>query len=152
SVTRTRCASHRRRKTTPKSGTSTMNALAISSRYLMLKPRRIDMVGCSSGAQAIAEPVHGLDRVGTDGAELLADPADVAVDGALGDVVPVAPGAIDQLVARVHAAGGAHERAQQAKLGHRQHHRRLVPEALAALHVEREEAALQRRLRVGIGG
>ena len=97
-------------------------------------------------AQPVADAVDGLDRVGADVAELAPQAADVAVDRALGDVVAVAVGAVDQLAARVHPAGRAHQRAQQTELGHREDDRGLAPEALVALRVERQLAAPQRRL------
>src|SRR5262249_43158915 len=73
-------------------------------------------------AEAIVEGVtgaaHGTDRVGLVAAvERLAQAADVHVDGAFVDVDLATPDAVEQLLAREHAAGRLHQDLEQAVLG-----------------------------------
>src|SRR5206468_11606910 len=68
--------------------------------------------------QRISRAAHGADRVlFAAGVEQLAQAADMDVDGALVDIDVAAPDAVEQLLAREHAAGMLQEELQQAVFG-----------------------------------
>src|SRR5262249_35088915 len=84
------------------------------------------LVGGQSPLRAFAEPVveggagaaHWADRVGSPPAiQTLAQSPDVYVDGALVDIDVAAPDAVEQLLAREHAAGALHQKFEQTELG-----------------------------------
>src|SRR5579875_1273470 len=77
--------------------------------------------GCGSGsavAVAISDTIEGFDlgKILVDGLELLAQPLDVAVDGAIVDVDVLAIGAIHELIAALHMAGTQGQRLQDEEL------------------------------------
>src|SRR5436190_3559695 len=88
--------------------------------------------------EAVADTVERLDHVEAVVGllELLAQALDVAVDGAVVDVDLVVVGRIHQRIARLHHAGSRGQRLQNEKLGHRQHHRMVVPVAGVTLRIE----------------
>src|SRR4051812_33675436 len=68
--------------------------------------------------ERVAGAAHGADRVGVLAAvERLAQATDMDVDGALVDVDLAAPDAVEQLLAREHAAGPLHQELEQAIFG-----------------------------------
>src|ERR1700675_4541677 len=68
--------------------------------------------------ERVAGAAHGADRILlAAGIEQLAQAADVDVDGALVDIDVAAPDAVEQLLAREHAAGMLEEELQQAIFG-----------------------------------
>src|SRR5258708_33230468 len=68
--------------------------------------------------EGVAGTTHGADRILlAAGIEQLAQPADVDVDGALVDIDVAAPDAVEQLLAREHAAGMLEEEFEQAIFG-----------------------------------
>src|SRR5260370_41379961 len=73
---------------------------------------------CEAIVERVAGAAHGADRVLlAAGVERLAQAADVDVDGALVDIDVAAPDAVEQLLAREHAAGMFEEEFQQAIFG-----------------------------------
>jgi len=82
-------------------------------------PRRTASGGTTTAVDhAVADTAHGFDERGAVGRrQRLAQALDVHVDGALLDEDVVAPDAVQQLRARVHAVGVPHEEVQQAELG-----------------------------------
>ena len=78
--------------------------------------------------------------------ELLAQMADVDVDGARVAVGAVAPDRAQQVVAAVDALAIAHQRVQQLELRERQRDRPAVTLDLARPGVERERPDAERRL------
>src|SRR3984957_3574654 len=68
--------------------------------------------------ERVARAAHGADRIGGAAAiERLAQAADMDVDGAFVDIDVAAPDAVEQLLAREHAAGILHQEFEQAELG-----------------------------------
>ncbi len=95
--------------------------------------------------EAVADAVQRLDHVEVvvDLLELLAQPLDVAVDGAVVDVDLIVVGRVHQRVARLDHAGPLGERLQDQELGDRQRDGTIVPMASMALRIELELAALE---------
>src|SRR5258706_15202202 len=91
---------------------------------------------------AIAHPVHGVDAVElrVDRLELLTDALDVAVDGALADVVVVRVTLVRELAARLDVAGVADQRLQHEELGDGEIDEGALPADDEALHVELQRA------------
>ena len=85
--------------------------------------------------EAVADAVERLDHVEVlvGLLELLAQPLDVAVDGAIVDVNLVVVGRIHQRIGGLHHAGSRGQSLQDEELGHRQHDRMVVPMAGVAL-------------------
>src|SRR5947207_15953096 len=129
----------------PTIGTATISRFTSRSRARMLKKNAAIRDGGAAGSAGIgglvAEAVDGLDRVDTERAELGADAADVRVDGALGDVVVVAAGAVDELGAGEDAARPLAQRAEHAALGDRAVDPAPVDAHLLPAHVEHEPPA-----------
>src|SRR5688572_17404676 len=73
--------------------------------YCLLRLRHQRVTGAADSANGIAAP--GCEQG-------LAQAADVNVDGAVVDVDVVAPDVVQQLLAREHPAGRAHQELQQA--------------------------------------
>ena len=87
--------------------------------------------------QPVARRAHGLDRRRPVGErELAAQVADVDLDDVRARVVVVAPDAVEDLLARQHLAGVAHEVREQVELLRREVHRRPVAGHRAAQQVE----------------
>src|SRR6266850_4072745 len=109
---------------------------------------------------SIAHPVNRIDpvelRIGR--LELLADPLDVAVDGALADVVVVRVALARELPARLDVAGMSDQRLEHEELGDGEVDRRAFPADDEALRVELERAdalhlvVVARRLSAPRGG
>src|SRR5258706_13455872 len=91
---------------------------------------------------AIAHPVHGVDAVElrVDRLELLTDPLDVAVDGALADVVVVRVALARELAARLDVPGVANQRLQHEEFGDGEVDRCPFPADHEAGRVELERA------------
>ena len=89
--------------------------------------------------EAVAHAVERFNAVelGVDRVELLAQPLDVAVDGAVVDIDLVVIGRIHQRVAALHDAGALGERLQDQEFRDRQRHRLAVPGAGVAVGVHR---------------
>src|SRR5262249_57084684 len=91
--------------------------------------------------EGVAGAAHGADRVdGAAAVERLAQAADMHVDGALVDIDVAAPHAVEQLLAREHAAGALHEELEQADLGGPQRHLAAAARHAPALAVELDVA------------
>src|SRR5688572_17134507 len=101
--------------------------------------------GASSFLEAVADAVERLDHVEVvvDLLELLAQPLDVAVDGAVIDVHLVIIRGIHERVPRLDDAGARRERLQDEELGDGERYRALVPVAGMPFRIELELAALQ---------
>ena len=101
----------------------------------------------------IADAVQGLDLVESvvGGLEFLADPLDVAVDGAVVDIDAVAVGCIHQLVAVLDVARPGGQRAQYQELGDRQGYGTALPGAHVPGTVQHEVAAGDAGFGRGIG-
>src|SRR5262249_31909301 len=68
--------------------------------------------------EGVTGAAHGADRVRSPPAiQSLAQAPDVHVNGALIDIDVAAPNAVEQLLAREHAAGALHQKFEQAELG-----------------------------------
>src|SRR3546814_423876 len=108
----------------------------------------------SAGRPALCLPVAVTDaierfdllEVVVDVAELLAQPLDVAVDGAVVDIDGLAVGRIHQLVAVLHVARPLGQRLQDEELGDGQADALALPRAEMARRIQRQFAAHQRRL------
>src|SRR3954466_7660461 len=91
--------------------------------------------GASAFLEAIADAVERLDhfevRIGD--LELLAQPLDVAVDGAVVDIDLVVIGGVHERVAALHHAGTLRQRLQDQELGHRERDGLALPGAGVAL-------------------
>src|SRR5947209_7136853 len=96
-----------------------------------LRPRE------SAFLEAVADAVERLDHVEVIVGllELLAQPFDVAVDGAVVDIDLVVIGRIHQRVAAFHYAGAAGECLQDQELGDGERHRFVLPGAGVALRI-----------------
>src|SRR5215207_4763105 len=103
--------------------------------------------------EGVAGAAHGPDRIGAAGTiDRLAQPADMHIDGALVDIDPGAPDAVEKLVAREYPARALHQELEQLELG-----RAEMKLAAAAAHPARlaveldvargEEMGDMRRLR-----
>src|SRR4051794_21811171 len=88
-------------------------------------------------AVAISDAIQRLDlrEVVVDDLELLAQPLDVAVDGAVVDIDVLAVGGVHQLVAALDVAGAQRERLQDQELGDGQLDRGALPGAQVARRV-----------------
>ncbi len=75
--------------------------------------------------------------------EDLAQAPDMHVDGALVDIDVAAPHAVEQLLARVHAAGALHQEFEQAELGRAERDLAAAAKHAAALAVELEIAGVE---------
>ncbi len=76
---------------------------------------------CRSGfLEAVAHPVQGFDHleIVVHHLELLAQPLDVAVDGAIVDINLIVIGRVHQRVAALHHARARRQRLQDQELGH----------------------------------
>src|SRR6516225_156969 len=82
--------------------------------------------------------------------ELLAQPLDVAVDGAIVHVDLVVVGGIHQRVAALDHAGPAGERLQDQELGDRERHWLILPGAGVALRVHAQQAAFEHLGGIGL--
>src|SRR6202163_1389760 len=100
--------------------------------------------------EAIAHSVQGLYHfeIVVHDLEFLAQPLDVAVDGAIVDIDLVVIGRVHQGVAAFHDAGARGQRLQDQKFRDRQRHRLVLPSAGVSLRVHAQEPAVQR---LGIG-
>src|SRR5215471_8343852 len=102
--------------------------------------------------ESIADAVERFDHVelvvGT--LELLAQPLDVAVDGAVVNVDLIVIGRVHQRVAALDHAGPARQRLQDQELGDRERDRLVLPGAGVALRIHAQEAALKHLGRVGL--
>src|SRR5260221_8822958 len=102
----------------------------------------------SAVAVAISDTIEGFDmresRVYC--LELLAQPLDVAVDGAIVDIDVLAIGAINELVAALNVAGAQRQRLEDEELGDGEIDIDATPAALVPRRVEHELAALHHRL------
>src|SRR5688500_19460973 len=73
--------------------------------------------------ERVTRATHGTDGIGcTPAVERAAQPADMHVDGALVDIDVAAPNAVEQLLARIDAAGVLHQEFEQAELGRPEMH------------------------------
>src|SRR5947209_19056080 len=90
----------------------------------------------------VAHPIHRIDAIElrVDRLELLADALDVAVDGALADVVVVRVALVRALAARLEVAGVADQRLQHEELGDGEVDGIAFPADDEALRVELERA------------
>ena len=107
--------------------------------------------GAQSFLEAVADAVERFDHVEVvvDGLEFLAQPLDVAVDGAVVDIDLVVVGGIHQRVAAFHHAGAGGQRLQDQEFGDGQRDRLVLPGAGVPLRVHAQLAALE-RLDVGL--
>src|SRR6185312_14223937 len=105
--------------------------------------RRIKLA--SSFLEAVADAVQRLDHleVVVDRLELLAQPLDVAVDGAVVDIDLVVIGGVHQRVAALDHAGARRQRLENQELGDGECHRLVLPGAGVALRVHAQQAALE---------
>src|SRR5271167_4861110 len=101
--------------------------------------------------EAISDAIEGFDHLEfrLDHLELLAQPLDVAVDGAIVDIHLIVIRRVHQRVAALDHAGTCRQGLQNEKLGHRQRYRRIVPSAGMTLRVHLQSAALE-DLRLGL--
>src|SRR5262245_33352267 len=101
--------------------------------------------------EAVADAVERLDHVEivVRLLELLAQPLDVAVDGAIVDIDLVVVGSVHERVARLYYTRARGERLQDQELGYRQHHGVPVPVASVALGIEPQLAPLEHAGRFG---
>src|SRR5271163_3360499 len=83
----------------------------------------------ASFLKTIADAVQRLDHIEVVVAclELLAQPLDVAVDGAVVDIDLIVISRVHQGVAALHHAGAARQRVQDQKLGDGERHRLILP-------------------------
>src|SRR5689334_14026235 len=95
--------------------------------------------------ETIADAVQRLDHLEfvVDHLELLAQPLDVAVDGAVVDIDLVVIGRVHQCVAALHDAGPGGQRLQDQKFRHRQRHRLVLPGAGVTLRIHPQQAAIE---------
>src|ERR1700754_1778286 len=97
-------------------------------------------------AEAISGAAHGLQlRDPERPVDLVAQVADVDVDDVRAVLVVVVPGVLEQLVARQHLAGVAHERLQQLELLGGQVDLVVAPPDPARRRVELQRAHLEHR-------
>src|SRR6187401_1002245 len=96
--------------------------------------------------EAIADAVQRLDHleVVVDDLELLAQPLDVAVDGAVVDIDLVVIGRIHQRVAAFHHTGPRRQRLQDQEFGHGERHRLVLPGAGMTFRIHPQKAAVER--------
>src|ERR1700760_2732531 len=82
-------------------------------------PLRLFLLGLGEAiVERVTRAAHGADRILLAARiEQLAQAADVHVDGALVDIDVAAPDAVEQLLAREHAARMLQEKLEQAVLG-----------------------------------
>ena len=108
-------------------------------------------VSASDLLEAIAHAVERLDHleIVVDRLELLAQPLDVAVDGAVVDIDLVVIGRVHQRVAALDDARALRQRLQDQELGDRQRHRLALPGAGMALRIHHQLAALDHLGRLG---
>src|SRR5216684_7398458 len=87
--------------------------------------------------EAVADAVQGFDHleIVVHDLELLAQPLDVAVDGAIVDIDLVVIGRVHQGVAAFHDAGAGGQRLQDQKFRHGQRHRLVLPGAGMTLRI-----------------
>src|SRR5258708_26784935 len=126
---------------------STFSAMMSWPRRVPGSQRRRGALRPRSGfAVSVSDAIEGFDCVelGVNVAELLAHALDVAVDGAVVDINLIVVGRVHQVVAALHEAGALGQRLQQQELGDRQLHGLAFPEAVVALRLEAELAALHR--------
>src|SRR5262249_37530676 len=101
------------------------------------RPRRL-------AAKPVADSAHGLDRVTTERPiDLLAQIADVDVDDVRVALVRVVPRVLEELDARKHVAGPAHERLEKSELLGGQLDLGVGPPDLARRRVEPKVADLE---------
>src|SRR5215469_14905407 len=95
-------------------------------------------------AVTVSNAIQRLDlgEIGIDNLELLAQPLDVAVDGAIVDVDVLAVSAVHQLVAAFDVAGPDSERFQDQEFGDREVDVLGLPGALVATRIARAIPAL----------
>src|SRR3546814_767411 len=100
-------------------------------------------------AVAIADAIERLDLLEAviDVAELLAQPLDVAVDGAVVDIDGLAVGRVHELVAVLNMARPLRQRLQDQELGHGKADAPALPGAEMARRVQRQLAEHQRGIR-----
>src|SRR5262249_12959017 len=101
-------------------------------------------------AVTVSDALQRLDlrELAVDPFEFLAQPLDVAGDGAVVDVEMLAIGGIHQLVAALDVAGPGRQRLQDEKLGDGELDVLAFPGAEMARRVEQQLAALDHRLAV----
>ncbi len=106
-------------------------------------------------AESVADSIKRLDHleVVVDDLELLAQPLDVAVDGAVVDIDLLIISRIHQRITAFHHARPLCQRMQDEELGDGQYHRLALPGAGVAFLIHHELAALERAglLRRGFG-
>src|SRR5229473_8593232 len=87
--------------------------------------------------EAVADAVKGFDHleIVVDDLELLAQPLDVAVDGAIVDIDLIVIGSVHQGVAALHHAGARGQRLQDQELGDGERNRLVLPGAGVALGI-----------------
>src|SRR3569832_2041451 len=100
--------------------------------------------------ETVSDPVESLDHLEfvVDDFELLAQPLDVAVDGAVVDINLVVVSSVHQRVAALADARARGERLQNEKFRYRECDRLVLPRASVALRVHAQEAAVER---LGVG-
>src|SRR6202035_3458617 len=103
-------------------------------------------------AIAISDAIERFDlcEIVVDRLELLAQPLDVAVDGAVVDVDVLAIGRIHQLVAILDVAGALRQRLKDQELGDGQLDVIALPGAEMPAGIERQQAADDRRLALAV--
>src|SRR5712691_4064463 len=106
----------------------------------------------SNFLEPIADTVKRFDHVEVvvGALELLAQPLDVAVDGAVVDIDLVVVGGVHQGVAALDHAGAARERLQDEELGDRERDRLVLPRAGVALGIHAQEPALEHLGGIGL--
>src|SRR5260221_9958290 len=102
----------------------------------------------STVAVAVSDAIERLDlgELAVDHLELLAQPLDVAVDGAVVDVDMLAVGGIHQLVAALDVTGPRRQRFEDEELGDGELDVLALPGAEVARRVEQQVATLDHRL------
>jgi len=104
-----------------------------------------ELRGASGGAilERVTGTAHGANRIAVGAAnQRLAQSAHVHVDRAPVDIGIAPPHAVEQLLARQHAAGVLHEEGQQAELGRPQAHLTLAAGDAVRAPIEPSEKSL----------
>src|SRR5215203_724395 len=106
---------------------SPSRARATSSPSVSARATAVYTPAAAGGFRLIAQPVpraaHRLELIDAERpVDLVAQVADVDVDDVRAVLVVVVPGVLEQLVAREHLAGMAHERLEQLEFLRRQGH------------------------------
>src|ERR1700727_3048089 len=102
-------------------------------------------LSCLAFLESVADAVEGLDHfeIRLDHLELLAQPLDVAVDGAIVNIHLIVISRIHQSIAALDDTRSGRQRLENKKLRDRQGHRGIVPSAGMTLRIHLQPAAFE---------